>query len=135
MPQDCLAKNPDVVRLPSDIPIDEIVVEHGCIVQKGTQFHNAISMGTALNTEIVDTLSNLAVDVLFMVDDQRTVFKIAENLGRQVERIIGVVRYCVSKHIVEVEVEFHHIPEVLGPQTCSRQSHGFDFIHHHIIGQ
>jgi hypothetical protein len=92
-----------VVEVPEDIPIDGITVEHGCIVHKHTLFSEAISMGTSLNTELVDTLSHLAVDILFMVDEERTLFKIAENLGRQVERVIEVIRYCVSKHIVQVE--------------------------------
>jgi hypothetical protein len=86
-----------------DIPLEEIIVEHGCIVRKDTLFDDATTMGSSLNSELVDTLSHLAVDILLMVDEERTVFKIAENLGRQVERIIEVVKYCVSKHIVQVE--------------------------------
>lgn len=92
-----------VTEVLEDIPLDEIVVEHGCIVRKDSQFYDAITMGTSLNSELVDTLSHLAVDILFMVDEERTVFKIAENLGRQVERVIEVIKHCVSKHIVNVE--------------------------------
>jgi hypothetical protein len=86
-----------------EIPMEEIVVVHGCIVSKGPRFEDAINMGSTLNTEIIDTYSHLAVDILFMVNDERTVFKIAENLGRQVERVIEVIKYYVSKHIVKVE--------------------------------
>jgi hypothetical protein len=86
-----------------EIPLEDIEVVHGCIVFKGPRFEAATNMGSSLNTEIIDTFSHLAVDILFMVDEERTVFKIAESLGRQVERVIEVVKYCVSKGIAKVE--------------------------------
>jgi hypothetical protein len=90
-------------ELIEEIPLDEVFVEHGCIVQKDERFEDAINMKSALNTELVDTLSQLAVDILFLVDEERTVFKIAESSGRQVERVIEVIKHCISKRIVKVE--------------------------------
>lgn len=90
-------------ELLEEIPLEDIVVVHGCVVNKGPRFEEAIKMGSSLNNEIIDSISHLAVDVLFMVDEERTVFKIAENLGRPVERVIEVVKFCVSKHITNVE--------------------------------
>ena len=86
-----------------DIPLEEIAIVHGCVVKKGPRFQDAMNMGSAINTDLVDAFSHLAMDILFVVDEERTVFKIAETVGRRVENVIEVVQYCVSKHITKVE--------------------------------
>ena len=50
-----------------------------------------------------ERFANLGIDILLMVDEKRTIFKIAESLGRRVEEALDVVRWCVPMNIVRVE--------------------------------
>ena len=63
----------------------------------------ATSIDSELNRQLVGEFSNMGIDVLLMVDEQRTVFKIAETLARRVERVLEVVKWCTSKHAVTLE--------------------------------
>ncbi|MFW9921562.1 MAG: hypothetical protein ACFFED_18320 [Candidatus Thorarchaeota archaeon] len=85
------------------IPLETIEVRHGCIVHKGTRYPEAMRIDSTLYQEIKDNFANRAMDLLMMVDEKRTVFKIAQSLDRTVESAITIVKWCVSRHIVKVE--------------------------------
>ena len=88
---------------PDIIPLDEIVVRHGCIVFQGQLFTDAMSIDSEIYLELKGKFANVAMDVLMMVDGKRTVFKISDALDRRVERILEIIAWCVSKSIVNVE--------------------------------
>jgi hypothetical protein len=85
------------------IPLEEIEVRHGCIVHKGPKYTETMHIDSALYQDLKDSYANVGMDVLMMVDEKGTVFKIAENLNRRVENIIEIIKWCVSRHIVNVE--------------------------------
>jgi hypothetical protein len=58
---------------------------------------------TPVNTELTAEFGNTALDVLMMVDERRTAFKIAEAVARQVEKVMDILRWCVSRNIVSAE--------------------------------
>ncbi|MHA1772194.1 MAG: hypothetical protein ACTSYL_01155 [Candidatus Thorarchaeota archaeon] len=84
------------------IPLETIRVQHGCVVLRGPRFSDAIIMGSQLNREL-RKYALVGMDVLLMVDEERTVYKIADALDRPVDDIINAVRWCVSRRIVDVE--------------------------------
>ncbi|UCE09845.1 MAG: hypothetical protein JSW61_12865 [Candidatus Thorarchaeota archaeon] len=92
-----------VVEEKEDIPLDEISISHGCVVLRGDLYQEATSIDSELNRLLVGGFSNMGVDVLLMVDEQRTVFGIAESLARRVERVLEVVKWCTSRHVVTLE--------------------------------
>lgn len=94
---------PIEVPIEEDILLEEIVVKHGCVVHKGTQYSETTTIDSPLYKEITDKHGHLALDILLMVDDKKTVFKIAEALAREIEQVLEIVRWCVSKHLVTVE--------------------------------
>ncbi len=85
------------------IAISEIDVRHGCIVHKGPFFSETGKIDSTLYKMLVDQFGNVALDILMMVDDKKTVFKLAETLGKRVEIAIEVVKWSVSQHIVTIE--------------------------------
>ena len=93
----------EVVPVTEDVSVDELDIRHGCVVFRGDRYGEAMSLDTDLNKEIKNRFSNIGVDVLLMVDEKRTIFKIAENLARTVEHAIDIIRWCVPRNIVRVE--------------------------------
>ena len=85
-----------------EIAIEDVRVAHGCVVHYADRYTDAMVMGSELNRAL-RSLSPTAIDVLLMVDEERTVFKISEILAKPVDEVIRVVRWCVSKRIVTVE--------------------------------
>ncbi|MBS3793857.1 MAG: hypothetical protein KGY80_03125 [Candidatus Thorarchaeota archaeon] len=81
----------------------DIVVRHGCIVRKDEQYSQAMMSDSELRIAMTDRFGNLALDVLLMVDEKRTIFQIAELLDKQVDRIIPLVEWLVSKRVVRVQ--------------------------------
>ncbi|MFW9812143.1 MAG: hypothetical protein ACFFF9_06740 [Candidatus Thorarchaeota archaeon] len=88
----------------------EVVVQHGCVVFRAGRYSETMSLDTNLNTRIKKEFSNVGIDVLLLVDEKRTVYRIAEHLSRPVDKIIAIVSWCVSRDIVSVEC-----PEVQEP--------------------
>ncbi len=84
------------------IPIDTITVRHGCVVKRGPRYSDAMTMGSALNRSLREK-AMVGVDVLLMVDNTRTVYKISDALDRHIDDIIEIVKWCVSRRIVDVE--------------------------------
>ncbi len=86
-----------------EIPPEQIEVQHGCVVMRGVRFCEALSISSDLAKSLRAQYSNLAMDILLMVDNRRTVFKISQDISKNVEDVINVVRECVSKRILELE--------------------------------
>ncbi|MFW9847630.1 MAG: hypothetical protein ACFFF4_00720 [Candidatus Thorarchaeota archaeon] len=85
------------------IPLDEIEVRHGCIVFRGPLYTDAMKLDSELNKELRRSCSTIGVDLCLMIDGKRTVYKMADSLGRSVEASIEAVKWCVSRHIMRVE--------------------------------
>ncbi|MGQ4910852.1 MAG: hypothetical protein ACP6KW_01660 [Candidatus Thorarchaeota archaeon] len=83
--------------------IDPESIRHGCIVFRGTRYKEAVTLDSEINTSLKRAHSNIAVDVLIVVDEKKTVFKIAESIARPVERVLEIVRWCVAQKILTVE--------------------------------
>jgi len=81
----------------------EVEVRHGCVVHRDSFFNSAIAIEGELSSELKSRFSNLGVDVLLMVDEKRTAFKIAETLGRGTDQVFEVIAWCVQKQILNVE--------------------------------
>lgn len=85
------------------IPLEYIEVRHGCIIHKGPRYTEAMGISSPLYQELKENFANRAMDLLMMVDEKRTVFKIAESLNRSVESVISIAKWCVSRHIIKAE--------------------------------
>jgi hypothetical protein len=86
-----------------EIDIDEIEVFHGCVVLRGSTYNQAVTLDSKLNLAMKRAYSNLGVDILLTIDEKMTVYKIAEQLAKPVEKVLEAVTWCVSKRIVDVE--------------------------------
>ncbi|MHA1924401.1 MAG: hypothetical protein ACW974_00655 [Candidatus Thorarchaeota archaeon] len=80
-----------------------VEVTHGCVVFRADNYNDSMALESGLNKQIKERFANLGIDILLMVDEKRTIFKIAESLGRRVEEALDVVRWCVPMNIVRVE--------------------------------
>ncbi len=96
------ATEPALSEEPAVAPAKKTRVTHGCVVHRGPRYAEAMRLGSELNHRLRD-LGAFAIDVLLLVDEERTVFKIAETLARSVDKVIEVVRWSVSNQIVTVE--------------------------------
>ena len=90
---------------------EEIEVFYGCVVLRGTNYNQAVSLDSELNLAMKRAYVNLGVDILLIIDEKMTVYKIAEQLAKPVERVLEAVTWCVSKGIVEVECPDEQDPE------------------------
>ena len=81
----------------------EVEIRHGCVVFRGEKYNETMTLESELNKEIKARFANTGIDILLMADEKRTIFKIAESLGRGVEEALGVIRWCVPRKIVRVE--------------------------------
>lgn len=92
-----------ITEAPPIEPPGEVEVRHGCVVRRDSFFNDAMAIEGQLNNELKGRFSNLGVDVLLMVDEKRTAFKIAETLGRGTEQVFEVIAWCVQKQILNLE--------------------------------
>lgn len=90
---------------------EEIEVFYGCVVLRGTRYKEAMSLDSKLNLAMKRAYSNLGVDILLIIDEKMTVYKIAEKLARPVERVIEAVTWCVNNSVADVECPDHQDPE------------------------
>ncbi|MHA2425984.1 MAG: hypothetical protein ACXAEF_14430 [Candidatus Thorarchaeota archaeon] len=97
------APKEEVVTEHEPIPLDEIEVRHGCIVFRGPLYSEAMKLESPLNTKLREQCSTVGIDLCLMVDGKRTVYKMADSLGRSVEASIEAVKWCVANHIMRVE--------------------------------
>jgi len=91
-----------------DIPVEEeepeeIEVFHGCVVLRGQNYNDAMSLDSKLNIAMKRAFSNLGVDILLIIDEKMTVYKIADRLAKPVERVLEAVTWCVNKGVADVE--------------------------------
>ncbi|MFQ5831796.1 MAG: hypothetical protein ACE5H4_03750 [Candidatus Thorarchaeota archaeon] len=88
---------------PVEAPPLVVEVRHGCVVHQGAMFNEAMTLDATLNNELKAKFSNLGIDVLLMVNEKRTAFKIFESLGRRIEQVFEVIKWCVQKQIISIE--------------------------------
>ncbi|TFG12090.1 hypothetical protein EU537_10395 [Candidatus Thorarchaeota archaeon] len=82
---------------------DEVEMRHGCIIHRDENYSQSMTTNTPINAELIAKFGNTALDILMMVDERRTAFKIAEAVARQVEKVMDTLRWCVSRKIVSAE--------------------------------
>lgn len=85
------------------ISTDVIEVSHGCIVLRGERYRDAMTLDSSLNAALKRVCSNLGVDVLLVIDEKMTVYKIAGHLAKPVERVLNIVKWCFAEKIVNVD--------------------------------
>ncbi|MGY5871133.1 MAG: hypothetical protein RTV72_02710 [Candidatus Thorarchaeota archaeon] len=90
---------------------EEIEVFHGCVVLRGTKYNEAVTLDSKLNLAMKRAYSNIGVDILLVIDEKMTVYKIAEQLAKPVENVLEAVTWCVNKGIVDVECPDEQDPE------------------------
>jgi predicted regulator of Ras-like GTPase activity (Roadblock/LC7/MglB family) len=83
------------------IPSDTIV-RHGCVILRGIAYADALRIDSALNVEFKKQFTNVGVDVLLMVDEKRTVVKIADVLSRRVEHVLEVAQWCLQMSVIDL---------------------------------
>jgi len=88
----------------------EIEVQHGCVVHRNDRYNESMTLESDLNSQIKKEFGNTGVDVLLVVDQKMTVYKIAEHLSRAVEKTIEIVSWCVSRSILRVECPDVEVP-------------------------
>jgi predicted regulator of Ras-like GTPase activity (Roadblock/LC7/MglB family) len=94
---------PEVEVKPVIVEPPRVEIRHGCVVFRADNYNETMTLESGLNKQIKERFANLGIDILLMVDEKRTIFKIAESLGRGVEEALNVVRWCVPMNIVRVE--------------------------------
>ena len=95
-----------MVKTPSqtlDEPQEPVEVRHGCIVYRAEKYRDAVTLETELNIAIKKAFANVGVDILLIVDEKMTVYKLAESLARPVEKVVDIVKWCVSRKVLSVE--------------------------------
>ncbi len=103
-PEPKLPESPEPVEEGiQEVSIDEVEMNHGCLILRGPRYNDAASMDSELSRLLKAEYSGLGTDILLMVDEKRTAFKIAEILGKNVESVLEALRWCVSKRILEAE--------------------------------
>ncbi|MHA1637079.1 MAG: hypothetical protein ACTSUB_03595 [Candidatus Thorarchaeota archaeon] len=88
---------------PEIIPLDQIEVRHGCIVFPERQFSQTMIIDSEISIGLKEQFSHVGMDILMMVDSKKTAAKIAESLDRPLEKILGILKWCISRSIVRVE--------------------------------
>jgi hypothetical protein len=81
----------------------EVEVQHGCVVHRSDRYNESMTLESVLNSQIKKEFSNTGIDILLVVDQKMTVYKIAEHLSRPVEKTIEIISWCVSRNILRVE--------------------------------
>lgn len=89
---------------PSDeAPSEPVEVKHGCVVHRAENYNDSVTLDSELNKAIKREFANVGIDILLVVDEKMTVYKVAEHLARPVEKVIEIVAWCVSKQVLCVE--------------------------------
>lgn len=72
------------------------------VPRKGETNSNALSLDSALNSEMKKAYRNFGFDVLMLVDGNRTVTQIAESMFQPNERVASFLKWAASKGIITV---------------------------------
>ena len=91
------AETPDE---PPKAPVD---VRYGCVVHRGENYKDSVTLDTKLNVAIKKEFANVGIDILLVVDEKMTVYRLAEHLARAVDKVISIVKWCISQDILWVE--------------------------------
>ena len=91
-----------MVKTDELIPSDTIV-RHGCVILRGDAYSDALRIDSVLNIEFKKQFANVGVDVLLMVDEKRTVIKIADTLSKRVEQVLEVAQWCLQRGVIDAE--------------------------------
>ena len=112
---------PEIEVVPEEpsSPVQEVVeepiitdeVEDDLIVLRGENYSEAVTLDSKLNLALKRSYANLGVDILLVIDEKMTVFKIAEQLAKPVEHVLDAVTWCVNRGIVDVECPDEQDPE------------------------
>ncbi|MFW9870218.1 MAG: hypothetical protein ACFFFO_13370 [Candidatus Thorarchaeota archaeon] len=100
-----VSPEPDIPEpsTPIEEPLQEVNVQHGCVVHRSVRYNETMTLESDLNSQIKKAFSNVGIDVLLVVDEKMTVYKISEHLSRPIEKTIEIVTWCVSRNILRVE--------------------------------
>ncbi|MGY5860574.1 MAG: hypothetical protein RTU63_14490 [Candidatus Thorarchaeota archaeon] len=90
---------------------EEIEVFHGCVVLRGKHYNDALTLESKLNLALKRAYANLGVDILLIIDEKMTVYKIAERLAKSVEHVLEAVTWCVNNGVADVECPDEQDPE------------------------
>ena len=88
---------------PIDEPAEQVEVKHGCVVHRGENYQDSMTLESELNTLFKREFANVGVDILLVVDEKMTVYNLAEHLSRPFEKVIEIVSWCVSHKVLWVE--------------------------------
>ncbi len=83
--------------------LSEVEVFHGCVVLRSERYNEAMTLDSKLNKAMKRAYSNLGVDILLVIDEKMTVYKIADHLAKPVEQVLEAVTWCVNEGITGVE--------------------------------
>ena len=75
---------------------------HACVVLRGERYRDAMTLDSSLNLALKKTYANLGSDILLVIDEKMTIYKIAGSLTKPVERVVDVVKWCLAEKIVDV---------------------------------
>jgi len=96
----------DVVTSVADIkskPMEVMELTHGCVLLRGERYRDAMTLESSLNLALKKAYANLGVDILLVIDEKMTIYKIATSLTKPVERVMDVVKWCIAEKIVDVD--------------------------------
>lgn len=92
------------IEAPTEPSLPKVInIFHGCVVHRGSNYTEAMTLDSVLNLTMKKEYANLAVDILLIADEKMTIYKIAERLAKPVERVLDAVKWCANKGIVNVE--------------------------------
>ncbi|KXH75627.1 MAG: hypothetical protein AM326_08860 [Candidatus Thorarchaeota archaeon SMTZ-45] len=94
---------PVTTEITEEPPQEPVEVKHWCIVHRGENYKDSVTLESELNVSIKRLFANVGIDILLVVDEKMTVYNLAEHLARPVEKIIEIVKWCVSRKILWVE--------------------------------
>lgn len=88
---------------PEPEAVEPVEVKRGCVVHKGENYKDSVTLESPLNVSLKREFANVGVDILLVVDEKMTVYKLADHLSRPVEKVIQIISWCVSHQILWVE--------------------------------
>jgi hypothetical protein len=88
---------------PDEQPKEPVEVRYGCVVHRGENYKDSVTLDTKLNVAIKKKFANVGIDILLIIDEKMTVYRLAEHLARAVEKVITIVEWCISQDILWVE--------------------------------
>jgi hypothetical protein len=94
---------PKPMEPPVELPKEPVKVRYGCVVHRGEKYRDAVTLDTALNASIKKEFANVGIDVLLIIDEKLTVYRLAEQLARAVDKVISIVEWCIEQDILWVE--------------------------------